>query len=304
MKPKTAAVFALGLAFGTVCLAVGLWASGAIVAVPPPWKKSLPSNTSLTTLPALPEVSMADVMADLGSVPPPPPPAMEPFAFPEVGSSPASVPAGASSRSDFVGPIAPGTPPQTTGKPSFIGPLAPMVGPLPDSPARAIGPSATGTRPKTSTWQGEADRIASDAKSPHLAFPLAGIDPKKIPDTFNDARGAHPHEALDIMAPRGTPVMAVAEGNVAKLFTSKDGGLTVYQFDNSRTLCFYYAHLDHYAAGIQDGTLLRPGQILGYVGSTGNASANAPHLHFALFRLGPEKKWWHGAAIDPLPLFQ
>ena len=102
----------------------------------------------------------------------------------------------------------------------------------------------------------------------------------------------------------GTPVMAVAQGNVVKLFNSKPGGLTVYQFDDSQTMCYYYAHLYHYAPGLTEGTLLRKGDVLGYVGSTGDASPNAPHLHFAIFRLGPEKQWWKGTAIDPLPFFR
>jgi murein DD-endopeptidase MepM/ murein hydrolase activator NlpD len=106
------------------------------------------------------------------------------------------------------------------------------------------------------------------------------------------------------MASRGTPVLAVAEGNVAKLFTSKQGGLTVYQFDNTGNWCFYYAHLDRYAPGLKEGTLLRKGDTLGYVGTTGDAPPDAPHLHFAVFRLGPEKHWWQGTAIDPLPLLK
>jgi len=145
--------------------------------------------------------------------------------------------------------------------------------------------------------------VALTRKNP-LPMPVAGIDPATLVSNFSDQRSGHSHEALDIMAPRGTPVMAVVEGNVAKLFTSKEGGLTVYQFDDSRTFCYYYAHLDHYAAGLKQGTLLRVGDVLGYVGSTGNASPNAPHLHFAVFRLGPEKEWWKGTAIDPLPLLQ
>lgn len=154
---------------------------------------------------------------------------------------------------------------------------------------------------------GEADRgIPDSAMSipPHLAMPLAGIDAKKLADTFEDKRDGRKHEALDIPSPRGTPVLAVAEGNVAKLFTSKDGGLTVYQFDDTRTWCYYYAHLDHYANGLTEGTLLRKGEVLGYVGTTGNAPANAPHLHFAIFRLNADKKWWQGTPIDPLPLLR
>jgi murein DD-endopeptidase MepM/ murein hydrolase activator NlpD len=138
----------------------------------------------------------------------------------------------------------------------------------------------------------------------HVAMPIAGIDPEELEDTFNEVHDGHKHEALDIPAPRGTPVMAVAEGNVAKLFSSKPGGLTVYQFDDSQTYCYYYAHLDRYAPGLTEHTLLRKGDVLGYVGSTGNASPEAPHLHFAVTRLGPDKKWWDGTPIDPLPLLK
>jgi len=152
---------------------------------------------------------------------------------------------------------------------------------------------------------GEADRSIPDTSGlPHLGMPLTGIDPKTLSSTFEDKRDGRRHEALDIPSPRGTPVHAVAEGNVAKLFTSKEGGLTVYQFDNTQTFCYYYAHLDRYAQGLTEGTLLRKGDILGYVGSTGNASAKAPHLHFAIFRLKADKKWWEGTPVDPLPLLR
>jgi murein DD-endopeptidase MepM/ murein hydrolase activator NlpD len=163
--------------------------------------------------------------------------------------------------------------------------------------------------------QGSADRAATEPATLHpatiqpptdlhLAMPIANVDVKTLTDTFNEARNGHKHEALDIMATRGTPVLAVAEGNVAKLFTSKQGGLTVYQFDNSQQYAFYYAHLDRYAPGLKEGMLLRKGDTLGYVGSTGDASPNAPHLHFAVFRLSPEKNWWKGTALNPLPLFR
>ena len=140
--------------------------------------------------------------------------------------------------------------------------------------------------------------------APALAMPIAGVDPATLHSNFNDARGRHMHEALDIMSRRGTPVLAVAEGNVAKLFNSKQGGLTVYQFDNTQKWCYYYAHLDRYAAGLKEGTLLRKGEVLGYVGSTGDASPEAPHLHFSVFVLGPEKHWWQGTAVDPLPMLK
>jgi murein DD-endopeptidase MepM/ murein hydrolase activator NlpD len=150
----------------------------------------------------------------------------------------------------------------------------------------------------------EADRFSLPENPPHLAMPLAGVDVNTLHDTFDDARAGHKHEALDIAAPRGTPVRAVAEGNVVKLFTSKQGGLTVYQFDNSRNWCFYYAHLDSYAPGLKEGMLLHRGDTLGYVGTTGDAPPNAPHLHLAVFQLGPAKNWWEGTAIDPLPLLK
>ena len=146
--------------------------------------------------------------------------------------------------------------------------------------------------------------VLNRVASPSLGMPVAGVDPHKLRSNFSQMRGGHLHEALDIMAPRGTEVRAVAEGNVVKLFTSKPGGLTVYQFDGSRSWCYYYAHLDHYAVGLKEGMLLRKGDVLGYVGSTGDASPDAPHLHFAVFQLGPEKHWWQGTAVDPLPLLQ
>ncbi len=135
-----------------------------------------------------------------------------------------------------------------------------------------------------------------------LIIPVLGVKPGSLMDTFNQGRTGHIHEALDIMAPRGTPVLAADQGRVEKLFTSKPGGLTVYQFDGSGAYCYYYAHLDGYAPGLKEGQLLHQGDVLGFVGSTGNASPAAPHLHFAIFRLGPEKHWWQGTPIDPYTL--
>ena len=134
-------------------------------------------------------------------------------------------------------------------------------------------------------------------------MPLAGIDAKSLHDTFSDKRDGRQHAALDIMAPRNTPVLAVAEGNVAKLFTSKQGGLTVYQFDNTGTYCYYYAHLDAYDASIAEGRTVHKGDRLGFVGTSGNSPPNAPHLHFTIVKLGPAKRWWEGTPIDPFPLW-
>lgn len=141
------------------------------------------------------------------------------------------------------------------------------------------------------------------AQASALLIPVSGIKASQLTDTFKEARGnGRAHDAIDIMAPKDTPVLAVADGTLVKLFNSKQGGLTLYQFNVGETKAYYYAHLDHYADGMVEGMSLGRGEIIGFVGSTGNASPDAPHLHFAVFALGPEKKWWQGDAINPFPL--
>ena len=122
--------------------------------------------------------------------------------------------------------------------------------------------------------------------------------------SFSQARGDRVHEALDIMAPAGTPVVAVEDGTVAKLFTSKAGGLTIYQFDPTQIGGLLLRPPAGVCAGSRGGGDVRRGQVIGYVGSTGNANPAAPHLHFAIFVLGAEKRWWEGSAIDPYPVFR
>ncbi len=149
----------------------------------------------------------------------------------------------------------------------------------------------------------ETPSVPPSTDQPTLLIPVANVPSGQLQDTFNDARGSgRVHDAIDIMAPRGTPVLAAVDGKVVKLFTSVPGGLTVYQFDADERHAYYYAHLDAYAPGLAEGQLLKRGDVLGTVGYTGNASPSAPHLHFAIFRLGPEKKWWQGTAINPYPL--
>jgi murein DD-endopeptidase MepM/ murein hydrolase activator NlpD len=132
-------------------------------------------------------------------------------------------------------------------------------------------------------------------------MPIDGVSRAQLHDSFDERRaaGLRRHEALDIMAPRGTPVRAVEAGRVAKLFRSVAGGLTVYLFDSAETFSYYYAHLDRYAAGLHEGQQVRRGELIAYVGSTGNASEDAPHLHFAVFQLGAERRWWQGTPINP-----
>jgi murein DD-endopeptidase MepM/ murein hydrolase activator NlpD len=136
-----------------------------------------------------------------------------------------------------------------------------------------------------------------------LQIPVAGITAGNLVDTFSEARSeGRRHDALDIPASRGTPVIAADNGSVEKLFASKLGGLTVYQFDSTATYCYYYAHLQRYAGALREGQLLRRGDTIGYVGTSGDAPANAPHLHFAIFKLGPERRWWEGTALNPYPV--
>lgn len=132
-----------------------------------------------------------------------------------------------------------------------------------------------------------------------LAFPLRGYDRLVLRDNFHEARGRRRHQALDIMAPRGTEVVAVDDGRVARLHRHPLGGLTIYQFDARERYVYLYAHLDRYAAGLAEGARLRRGDLIGYVGSTGNAPDSAPHLHFAAFELGEDRRWWKGKAVNP-----
>ena len=166
-------------------------------------------------------------------------------------------------------------------------------------PVAGETPAPTGKAPVAATT---ASRIPPGTR---LLVPVEGIEPTRLHDTFEDARGggSRVHEALDIMAPRGTPVLAATGGTIEKLFTSDAGGLTIYQFGPRREHVYYYAHLDRYAAGLEEGKTVERGEVIGYVGSTGNANEDAPHLHFAIFVLGPEKRWWQGTAINPYPLF-
>jgi len=145
---------------------------------------------------------------------------------------------------------------------------------------------------------------ASAAAVGSLLIPVGGVSASQIRDTFDDMRGGgRRHEALDIAAPAGTPVIAAAEGRIEKLFRSDDGGNTVYvRSPEGRTL-YYYAHLQAYAPGLEEGERIERGQPLGTVGSSGNADPAAPHLHFAMMRTTPEAKWWEPAdAINPYPL--
>ena len=139
-----------------------------------------------------------------------------------------------------------------------------------------------------------------------LRVPIDDADVDDWKGQFAQRRGGgtRGHEAVDILAERHTPVRAVEDGTIAKLFNSKAGGITVYQFDPDREFCYYYAHLQRYAPGLHDGQQVSKGDIIGYVGTTGNAPPNTPHLHFAIFQLTDAKRWWEGKPIDPYLVYR
>ena len=138
-----------------------------------------------------------------------------------------------------------------------------------------------------------------------LAIPVAGIRAEQLQDTYTQSRagGARVHNAIDIVAPRGTPVVAAAPGTVEKLFFSRGGGgITAYVRSPDRQWIYYYAHLDAYAPGLREGQNVRQGDPIGTVGSTGNANPAGPHLHFAVHRMAQGEDWHEGIAVNPYPL--
>ncbi len=191
---------------------------------------------------------------------------------------------------------------------------APAVTPIKASAttvsARPASVSATTDTPaarntNSAPQPAEPAQVAPRYAGTGLLVPVQGVTAAQLHDTFSDARAAgRVHEAIDIMAPRGTQVLAVADGTVEKLFTSVPGGLTIYQFEPSGRYAYYYGHLDRYAEGLREHQAIRRGDVIGYVGSTGNADPSAPHLHFAIFELGPERQWWKGAPINPYPVLK
>lgn len=137
---------------------------------------------------------------------------------------------------------------------------------------------------------------------PEIGYPLAEVKAQELQSQFRDRRKGHIHQAIDLMRPRGTAVMAVTDGTIRKLYRSKTGGISIYLFDGSEEFCFFYGHLDHYAKNLHEGQEVKRGDVIGYVGYTGNAKRSAPHLHFAVSLTGPERRWSGGVAVDPYPM--
>jgi murein DD-endopeptidase MepM/ murein hydrolase activator NlpD len=158
--------------------------------------------------------------------------------------------------------------------------------------------------PQPTIGAARSDRAIVELTRRHLRIPIDNAEVGNWKLMFAEGRDGRRHEAVDILAPRGTQVHAVEDGTVAKLFFSKAGGNTVYQFDPSNRYCYYYAHLDRYAAGVQEGRPIKRGDVLGYVGTSGNAPPSTPHLHFAIFELESNRQWWKGRPLDPYLVFQ
>jgi murein DD-endopeptidase MepM/ murein hydrolase activator NlpD len=190
-------------------------------------------------------------------------------------------------------------------------PLAPLTEPLRPPASTALDESPNAVVEVPAPTSGRTGVIppsapeAMDLTARRLTIPVAGVPADKLVRSYHDSRsGQREHEAIDILAPRNTPVVAVEDGTVAKLFTSKAGGLTLYQFDPGQQYSYYYAHLERYADGIKEGDEVRRGQVVGYVGTSGNAPKDTPHLHFAVYRLTAEKHWWQGTPIDPYDILR
>lgn len=178
---------------------------------------------------------------------------------------------------------------------------APVVPHLAAPPPRAVAP-LSGPVMVSPVDSGKA---SADSPIPLLVLPVAGVRPAMLVDTFAQARasGARRHDAIDIPALLGTPVIAAAPGRIEKLFLSRDGGNTIYLRSPDRRVIYYYAHLQDYAPGLAEGQQVEAGQALGRVGFSGNADPAAPHLHFAIWLTAPQARWWDPAfAIDPYPL--
>ena len=174
-----------------------------------------------------------------------------------------------------------------------------------DSPVLQSPVATAGTEHGPSPTPSIGASGAEELEAREFAIPVQGVTPQQLVRTFTDARGpSRKHEAIDILAPTGTPVVAIEDGRIARLFNSKAGGITIYQFDPSERFCYYYAHLDRYAEGLRENDTVRRGQVIGYVGISGNSPKDTPHLHFAIYRLNEAKRWWEGTPLDPYDILR
>lgn len=185
-------------------------------------------------------------------------------------------------------------------------PLPPLTAPEP-TPSVPLGGVAgrLGARPATSGPLGEGitDRDLDALWARQLMVPVEGIAVAAVQNNYEARRGTRLHLALDLMAPTGTPVLSADDGRIGRLGTTPVGGNIIYATDEAGQFVYYYAHLDRFRRGVAVGDRVRKGEVLGYVGSTGNADRAAPHLHFQVMRRGAGRVWWDGPVINPFPFF-
>jgi murein DD-endopeptidase MepM/ murein hydrolase activator NlpD len=182
-----------------------------------------------------------------------------------------------------------------------VSPIATTT-PATPSPSLTTQPSVEATPQPTATVQPSP---TPSTTSLSLLIPVAGVRPEQLRDTFSEARSeGRVHDAIDIPAPRGTPVLAASDGRIVKLFQSERGGMTIYQLDPDNKTIYYYAHLERYADGLTEGHTARRGEVIAYVGDTGNAGAGNYHLHFSILIVNDPKRYWDGTNINPYPLLR
>ena len=186
----------------------------------------------------------------------------------------------------------------------FLPPKEPAVGLPPVAPEIPMPKSIPLKPSDLLPTPGEYANDISLLKGRHLLFPLKGMQRTSMKNTFRDARGGgRLHEGVDILAPRNTPVVAIEDGKVGRLWMSEFGGITIYQMDPTNSYVYYYAHLEKYAPNLKEGMDVKKGQVIGYVGTSGNAPPKTPHLHFAIYRASEPGRWWKGKPLDPYPIF-
>ena len=177
---------------------------------------------------------------------------------------------------------------------------------------RVASPAVVETIPVPAQAAPSVESVPSVVQQPQitriekpLIIPVAGVRPDQLTDTFTDSRSeGRTHDAIDIMAPAETPVLAAADGQIQKLFQSERGGTTIYQLTTDQKMIFYYAHLARYADGLTEGRQVRQGDVIAYVGDTGNAGAGNYHLHFSIAVVSDPKRYWEGTNINPYPLLR
>ena len=146
---------------------------------------------------------------------------------------------------------------------------------------------------------------APPAADDALVIPVEGVEPEELRDSYHAPRGGgREHLAIDIHAPRGTPVYAAADGTIFRLTSGSRGGITIYQLDDDGHTRYYYAHLERYAEGLEEGDRVERGEVIGYVGDTGNAAPGDYHLHFSVAVLEDARRWWEGDELNPYTLLR